>query len=77
MRIVADENIPLVEKFFSDFGDITRVPGRGMTADDVADADILLVRSVTKVTEALLKDSKVRFVGTRGTALYLSWLVER
>ena len=64
MRIVADENIPLIDKFFSDFGDITRVPGRGMTADDVAGADILLVRSVTKVTEALLKGSNVRFVGT-------------
>ena len=35
-----------------------------MTADDVAGADILLVRSVTKVTEALLKGSNVRFVGT-------------
>ena len=35
-----------------------------MTAADVADADILLVRSVTQVNEALLGGSKVKFVGT-------------
>ncbi len=64
MHIVADENIPLIEKFFADFGEIVRVPGRTMTAEDVKDADILLVRSVTKVNESLLKGSKVRFVGT-------------
>ena len=39
MRIVADENIPLIDQFFGDFGDIIRVPGRTMTAADVADAD--------------------------------------
>ena len=64
MRIVADENIPLIDQFFGDFGDIIRVPGRTMTAADVADADLLLVRSVTQVNKALLTGSKVKFVGT-------------
>jgi erythronate-4-phosphate dehydrogenase len=64
VRIVADENIPLIDQFFGEFGDITRVTGRTMTAADVADADILLVRSVTQVNEALLAGSKVKFVGT-------------
>ncbi|MDI9245707.1 4-phosphoerythronate dehydrogenase PdxB [Marinobacter sp. CHS3-4] len=64
MRIVADENIPLLESFFGDMGNIRQVPGRTMSADDVKDADILLVRSVTRVNEALLGDSRVRFVGT-------------
>ena len=64
MRIVADENIPLVEAFFSGFGEITRVAGRSMSAATVKDADVLLVRSVTKVNEALLSGSQVRFVGT-------------
>jgi len=64
VRIVADENIPLIDQFFGDFGDIIRVPGRTMTAADVADADLLLVRSVTQVNEALLSGSKVKFVGT-------------
>lgn len=64
MQIVADENIPLLDQFFSEFGEIVRVPGRTMTAADVADADILIVRSVTQVNEALLAGSKVKFVGT-------------
>lgn len=64
MRIVADENIPLVDEFFSGFGQITRLPGRGIKPADVADADVLLVRSVTRVNKALLTGSKVKFVGT-------------
>lgn len=64
MLIVADENIPLLDSFFSDIGEVRAVSGRNMTADQVRDADILLVRSVTRVDEALLKASRVRFVGT-------------
>lgn len=64
MLIVADENIPLLESFFGDIGDIRQVPGRTMSPQDVKDADILLVRSVTRVNEALLAGSRVRFVGT-------------
>lgn len=64
MLIVADENIPLLESFFGDIGDIRRVSGRTMSAADVRDADVLLVRSVTKVGPELLEGSKVRFVGT-------------
>lgn len=64
MHIVADENIPLLNEFFADFGEITLVEGRSMTAADVADADILLVRSVTRVDAQLLAGSKVKFVGT-------------
>jgi erythronate-4-phosphate dehydrogenase len=64
MRIVADENIPLLDAFFSGFGDICRYPGRTLDRTAVANADILLVRSVTKVTRELLEGTPVRFVGT-------------
>ncbi|MDF0752043.1 4-phosphoerythronate dehydrogenase PdxB [Marinobacter sp. 71-i] len=64
MRIVADENIPLLDSFFGDIGDIRPVSGRTMSAADVQNADILLVRSVTRVNRALLEGSRVRFVGT-------------
>lgn len=64
MKIVADENIPLVEEFFQDFGDVVRLPGRQMRQEDLRDADALLVRSVTQVNAALLADTSVRFVGT-------------
>ncbi len=64
MRIVADENIPLLDEFFAGFAEITRLPGRSIDATAVADADLLLVRSVTNVDRTLLHGSAVKFVGT-------------
>lgn len=64
MRILADENIPLIEAFFSAFGEIRRLPGRVIDRDALSDAEVLLVRSVTRVDRALLEGSQVRFVGT-------------
>ncbi|WP_027328849.1 4-phosphoerythronate dehydrogenase [Marinimicrobium agarilyticum] len=64
MRIVVDENIPLVEECFGDLGEIVRLPGREMTNEDLRGADALLVRSVTQVNAELLRSTPVRFVGT-------------
>jgi erythronate-4-phosphate dehydrogenase len=64
MKIVADENIPLVEAFVGHLGEIVRRPGRQLNAADVKDATALLVRSVTPVNASLLADSSVSFVGT-------------
>ncbi len=63
MLIVADENIPLLDAFFAGFGEIRRLPGRAIDRAAVADADVLLVRSVTPVSREL-QGSRVRFVGT-------------
>ncbi len=64
MKLVADENIPLVNEFFGHLGEIKRLPGRTLTAADVRDADALIVRSVTRVDRQLLEGSQVKFVGT-------------
>lgn len=64
MRIVADENIPLLDAFFAGFGEIRRCAGRAIDRDVLGDAEVLLVRSVTRVDRALLEGSSVRFVGT-------------
>lgn len=65
MNIFADENMPLVEEFFADLGKVNLFNGRNVTAAQLADADILLVRSVTQVNSALLsKNKSLRFVGT-------------
>jgi len=64
MLIVADENIPLIDAFFAGFGEIRRLPGRSIDRAAVAEADVLLVRSVTPVSRELLDGSPVRFVGT-------------
>lgn len=64
MKIVADENIPLVNELFGEFGSVLTRAGRHISADDVHDADILLVRSVTRVNASLLAGSQIKFVGT-------------
>jgi erythronate-4-phosphate dehydrogenase len=64
MKIVADANIPFVTECFSSIGEVTVVGGREITPGVVADADMLLVRSITTVGEKLLAGSKVRFVAT-------------
>jgi erythronate-4-phosphate dehydrogenase len=64
MKIVADKNIPYVKEAFGAFGEVLLKPGRYITSDDVSDADILLVRTVTPVNRELLDNSKVKFVGT-------------
>lgn len=64
MRILADENIPLVDDFFGEHGDIRRMPGRSINRAALEQAEVLLVRSVTRVDRELLEGSAVRFVGT-------------
>lgn len=63
MRILADENIPMLE-VFERHGQLRRVAGRSLDRSVLADAEVLLVRSVTPVDQALLADSQVKFVGT-------------
>jgi erythronate-4-phosphate dehydrogenase len=64
MRIVADENMALVQAFFSDLGQLSCYSGRQLSCEQVKDADVLLVRSVTEVNAKLLTESRVRFVGS-------------
>ncbi|MFA6242777.1 MAG: 4-phosphoerythronate dehydrogenase PdxB [Candidatus Hydrogenedentales bacterium] len=64
MHSVVDENIPYGKDAFGTLGEVTLKPGRGITNQDLKDADLLLVRSITKVNAALLEGTKVRFVGT-------------
>jgi len=64
MKIIADENIPCVREAFASLGEVTLLPGRGMRPEQVRDADLLLVRSVTRVDRELLAGSRVRFVGS-------------
>jgi erythronate-4-phosphate dehydrogenase len=64
VKIVADQNIPHVAACFSHLGEVTLFNGREITPAAVAEADVLLVRSVTKVNEALLAKSSIKFVAT-------------
>ncbi|MGF1719674.1 4-phosphoerythronate dehydrogenase [Vibrio kyushuensis] len=65
MKILIDENMPYAQDLFSQLGDVILKPGRTLTADDLIDVDALMIRSVTKVNEALIaKANKLKFVGT-------------
>jgi erythronate-4-phosphate dehydrogenase len=64
MKFVVDENIPLAEAFFGEMGELVQLPGRDIRSDQLQDADVLLVRSVTQVNARLLEGSSVKFVGS-------------
>jgi erythronate-4-phosphate dehydrogenase len=64
MLIMIDEAIPAAPGLFAPFGEVRTFEGRSLQAADLADADALIVRSVTRVDAALLAGSPVRFVGT-------------
>jgi erythronate-4-phosphate dehydrogenase len=63
VRIIADENMPLVAELFAGH-EVVRLPGRAISRNDLLKADALLVRSVTRVDRALLQGTPVRYVGT-------------
>ncbi len=67
LRILADANIPFVAEAFAGYGEIRQLPGHAISRSDVADVDVLLVRSVTPVDGTLLAGSSIRFVGTATT----------
>ncbi|HDT6543351.1 TPA: 4-phosphoerythronate dehydrogenase PdxB [Kluyvera ascorbata] len=64
MKILVDENMPYARELFSRLGEVKAVPGRPIPTEALTDADALMVRSVTKVNEALLGDKAIKFVGT-------------
>lgn len=64
MNLIIDENIAYAKEAFSHFGKVILVDGSTLTNKDIKDADVLIIRSVTKVDEHLLYNSKIKFIGT-------------
>lgn len=64
LKILADREINAVAEHFSALGELRLFDGRALNADTVGDADVLLVRSVSKVDAALIRGSRLRFVGS-------------
>lgn len=64
MRIVIDRNIPYGESVFGTLGEVRALATEEVRPEAVRDADVLVIRSETKVNAALLEASAVRFVGT-------------
>jgi len=64
VELLVDREIPGAATAFAAFGRVRLFDGRTLVAAEVAPADVLIVRSVTRVDAALLDGSGVRFVGT-------------
>jgi erythronate-4-phosphate dehydrogenase len=64
LKIVCDVNICDVSELFGRYGDIKFLPGRNIDRSHVAQADALLVRTITQVNRELLEQTSVRFVGS-------------
>ena len=65
MKIVVDDKIPYIrEKLAILADDVVYLRGSEIKADDVCDADALIVRTRTRCDEQLLAGSRVQFVAT-------------
>jgi erythronate-4-phosphate dehydrogenase len=64
MKIVADDKIPFLKGVLEPFAEVIYLPGKEISRKVLMDADALLIRTRTKCTEALLKGTDVRFIGT-------------
>ena len=69
LNIVAGESIPYVQEAFTTLGKVTMLSGRSITTADLNHTDVLLVRSITKINEALLQGSAVKFVGSASAGI--------
>lgn len=64
LKLVIDSKIPFMKGMAEKLGDVTYIPGAEITAADVRDADVLIVRTRTRCNRELLEGSKVRFIAT-------------
>ncbi|SMN11486.1 Erythronate-4-phosphate dehydrogenase [uncultured Candidatus Thioglobus sp.] len=64
MKLIIDDACYAYSEIFGEFGEIIALPGRDIDADSLKDADVLIVRSRTQINQALLDNSKVKFVGS-------------
>lgn len=66
MIVLVDENIPLLSESLSACSEVRRFSGRSLDKTILSDsgAKALIVRSTTKVNNALLGGSEIEFIGT-------------
>ena len=64
LKIVADEKIPFLKGVIEPYASIKYMAGKEIDSKAIADANALLIRTRTKCTGHLLKDSGVKFIGT-------------
>lgn len=64
MKLVIDSAIPFVQGVFEPYADIVYRQGDKISAEDVKDADALLIRTRTRCDASLLEGSAVKLIST-------------
>jgi erythronate-4-phosphate dehydrogenase len=64
MKIVADIDVPFLKGVFEPYGEVVYKKGTDICADDVKDADALILRTRTKCNAELLDGSSVKLIAT-------------
>lgn len=62
MKIVADKDIPFLKGVAEQYGDVSYVSGKDFSKEIIRDADTLIVRTVTRFGEEILKGSSVKLI---------------
>lgn len=79
MKIIADRQIPLLETLFAPVADLVLKSAHEFTRDNLKDAEILLVRSVTKVNASLIEGTAIKFIGSASAGfdhIDIDWLTQ-
>ena len=65
MKVVVDDKIPYIREAIAHIADeVVYLPGSLISAEDVRDADALIVRTRTRCDRTLLEGSRVQFIAT-------------
>lgn len=65
MKVIVDDKIPYIKEVIAQLADeVVYMPGAAITANDVRDADALIIRTRTRCNRALLEGSSVKFIAT-------------
>lgn len=64
MKAIIDKAIPYIQGVLEPFGEVIYRDGREFSAEDVKDADLLIIRTRTRCDAALLEGSSVKLIAT-------------
>ena len=65
MKVVVDNKIPFIREAIERIADeVVYLPGSSFTAEDVRDADALVIRTRTRCNRELLEGSNVKYIAT-------------
>lgn len=64
MKVIIDKAIPYIQGVLEPFAEVLYLDGKAFTAEDVKDADMLIIRTRTRCDKALLDGSSVKLIST-------------